>query len=216
MVDKITSRRYYDQYVIDEIEKICNALNLPRTVIDESINIFSEVAKKKLTRSRELITVVATCVYIACRKLKVPRSIDEIAEVSKVDRDSLARLYRLLVTELGLKMPVIEPEEYVESIGRQLNLSDSTIKKALQIMEIVRQKGYNVGKDPAGIAGSAIYIASLIVGEWATQKDISKVANVTDVTVRNRAKEILELLKGTPLEKEVQNINPRKKKRSVV
>ncbi|MEM1742085.1 MAG: sigma factor-like helix-turn-helix DNA-binding protein, partial [Desulfurococcaceae archaeon] len=51
------------------------------------------------------------------------------------------------------------------------------------------------GKDPAGLAAAAVYIASLELGEKRTQKEVAQVAGVTEVTVRNRYKELVKELK---------------------
>ncbi|MFB6294469.1 MAG: sigma factor-like helix-turn-helix DNA-binding protein, partial [Candidatus Nanohaloarchaea archaeon] len=50
------------------------------------------------------------------------------------------------------------------------------------------------GKAPTGIAASALYIASNIEGEKRTQKEVAEMLNVTEVTVRNRSKELVEEL----------------------
>ncbi|KXB04619.1 transcription initiation factor IIB, partial [candidate division MSBL1 archaeon SCGC-AAA382A03] len=49
-------------------------------------------------------------------------------------------------------------------------------------------------KSPSGTAAGAIYIAGLKCGERRTQKEVAEVADVTQVTVRNRYKEIAEEL----------------------
>jgi transcription initiation factor TFIIB len=50
------------------------------------------------------------------------------------------------------------------------------------------------GKDPTGLAAAAIYISGIINGERRTQREISEVAHVTEVTVRNRYKELVRKL----------------------
>jgi len=59
----------------------------------------------------------------------------------------------------------------------------------------IRDTGIGAGKDPAGIAAAAVYIACLLNNEKKTQKEIAIVAGVTEVTVRNRYKEIVKALK---------------------
>jgi len=54
--------------------------------------------------------------------------------------------------------------------------------------------GITAGKDPAGLAAVAIYVASLLENERRTQKGIAQVAQVTEVTVRNRYKELMKEL----------------------
>jgi transcription initiation factor TFIIB len=50
------------------------------------------------------------------------------------------------------------------------------------------------GRGPAGIAAAATYIASLLTDERRTQGEIAKGAHVTEVTIRNRYKELTQRL----------------------
>jgi len=51
------------------------------------------------------------------------------------------------------------------------------------------------GRGPTGIAAAALYVASLIHGEKRTQREVADVAGVTEVTIRNRYKELIKKLK---------------------
>ena len=47
---------------------------------------------------------------------------------------------------------------------------------------------------PKGLAASAIYLAAILVGERRTQREIAEVTGVTEVTVRNRYKDLVSYL----------------------
>jgi transcription initiation factor TFIIB len=67
----------------------------------------------------------------------------------------------------------------------------------LRTVEILRQSrtlGLTIGRDPLGLAAAAIYVASIMLDERRTQREIAEVARVTEVTVRNRYKEIVKKL----------------------
>ena len=189
----ITSRKDYDQIAIDELERISTELKLPKAVVDEALRILNEAAKSGYTRGRSLNISIAVSIYAACREMKVPVTIEDVARASRIDKVELGKAYRALLSKVKIEVPVMDPKDYVYRIGRMLNLPDETIKKAEEIVEEVKKAGYTVGKDPAGIAAAAIYIASL-GSEKVTQKEIAKVANVTEVTIRTRYKEIMDLL----------------------
>jgi transcription initiation factor TFIIB len=123
------------------------------------------------------------------------RTLDEIAQYTKANRKEIARCYRLLIKELDVTVPVSDPRDYVGRIASLLNLSGQTIRDAIEIIEKARQRGLTAGKDPAGLAAAALYIAAVKNGEKRTQKEIAQVAGVTEVTVRNRYKELINELK---------------------
>ena len=51
-----------------------------------------------------------------------------------------------------------------------------------------------VGKAPMGMAAAALYLACVMNGENRTQKDIAHASGVTEVTIRNRYKELKRFL----------------------
>ncbi|MGQ4871799.1 MAG: transcription initiation factor IIB, partial [Candidatus Thorarchaeota archaeon] len=66
--------------------------------------------------------------------------------------------------------------------------------RTVEILKRSREKGLTIGRDPLGLAAAAIYVASILLDERRTQREIAEVARVTEVTVRNRYKEIVRVL----------------------
>ncbi|MEM1813629.1 MAG: transcription initiation factor IIB, partial [Sulfolobales archaeon] len=140
-------------------------------------------------------SIVAAALYVACRVYKIPRTLDEISQFTKTSKKEVARCYRLLVRELSIKIPISDPADFVPRIASALGLSGSVVKKAIDILEEAKEAGLTAGKDPAGLAAAAVYIAAQMLDERRTQKDVAQVAGVTEVTVRNRYKELTTYLK---------------------
>jgi transcription initiation factor TFIIB len=69
-----------------------------------------------------------------------------------------------------------------------------TQHRAIRIINEAKKKGIVTGKDPMGLAAASLYVACVLEGERKTQKEIADVANVTEVTVRNRYKGLKESL----------------------
>jgi transcription initiation factor TFIIB len=177
-----------------EIARLIELLELPRTLIDDAMAIYRQAAEKGLVRGRSLESIAAAALYAACRMRGVPKSLDEIAEYVKGGRKEVARCYRLIVRELRIRMPIVDPTRYVGKIASALGLSPQVERRAMQILLEAKMKGLTAGKDPAGLAAAAIYIAALELGERRTQKEIASAAGVTEVTVRNRYKELVQKL----------------------
>jgi len=178
-----------------EITRLVEALGLPRSIIDDAMLIYRQAAEKGLVRGRSLESVAAAAIYAACRLRGIPKTLDEIAEYVKGGRKEVARCYRLLIRELKMRMPLADPTRFVSRIVTALGLSPKVEKRAIEILIQARRKGLTAGKDPAGLAAAAIYIAALELNERRTQKEIARAAGVTEVTVRNRYKELVQKLK---------------------
>ncbi len=178
-----------------ELIRLAEQLDLPQGVVDEAMRIYRQAAEKGLVRGRSLESIVAAALYAACRIKNIPKNLDEVARLVRGGKNEVARCYRLIVRELKMRMPIINPANYVSKIVAPLRLSPRVERRAMEILHEARKKGLTAGKDPAGLAAAAIYIAALELGERRTQKEIASAAGVTEVTVRNRYKELVQRLK---------------------
>jgi len=178
-----------------ELDRIADKLHLTEDLQEEAAEIYRKALEKGLVRGRSISAIVAASVYAACRKYDRPRSLKEIAAVSRVRKKDIARCYRLLIQELGMKMPIPDPKNYVSKIATKAGIPEKTQVEAIKLLDEMEKKGAVVGKDPIGIASAALYIACVLTGVKKTQKDIAEAAGVTEVTVRNRYKGLKEVLK---------------------
>ncbi len=96
----------------------------------------------------------------------------------------------MLLQELDVHMPLADPLTYVSKIAEKNEISGKTQGDAIAILREARRKRAAAGKDPMGLAAAALYIACLQNNEKKTQKDIAEAAGVTEVTVRNRYKDL--------------------------
>jgi len=180
---------------MSELDRISAQLSLPKSVKEEAAIIYRRAVEKGLVRGRSIEAVMAASIYAACRAQKIPRTIEEISKYTRSGRKDVARCYRLLLKETNVKIPLADAETFIPRIISELNLSGSVESKAIEIVRRAKEMALTAGKDPSGLAAAAIYIASLLEGEKKTQKEIAKAAKVTEVTVRNRYKELIKKLK---------------------
>jgi len=176
------------------LNELASRLHLPRNTRDTVLEYFRRLSGRRAIRRERVAAIVAALVYLASRLTGIPRPLDKVAKVSGVKKKEISKAYRMIRDELRIAVPVPDPEKFVISFGRELGLSGETISKAIDIIRKAKQKGVSIGRDPAGIAAAALYIATRLSGEKRTQKAVAGVAGVTEVTVRNRYREIIKLL----------------------
>jgi len=177
-----------------ELERIADQLGLPRAVKEHAASVYRKAVERGAVRGRAIESIVAAALYAACRVYKIPRTLDEISQYTKTSKKEVARCYRLLIRELGIKIPISDPSDFVPRIAAALGLSGKVVKTAIELIDKAKELGLTAGKDPAGLAAAAVYIAAQLLDERRTQKDVAQVAGVTEVTVRNRYKELISNL----------------------
>jgi transcription initiation factor TFIIB len=177
---------------LGEIDRMASALGLPENVRETASVIYRRALSDDLLPGRSIEGVATSALYAAARQAGTPRSLDEIATVSRVDKDEIARTYRYVVRELGLEIQPADPEQYVPRFASELDLSDESERRARDLLKTAKDQGVHSGKSPVGLAAAAIYAAALLTNEKVTQSEVSEVANISEVTIRNRYHELLE------------------------
>ncbi|QHS17061.1 transcription initiation factor IIB [Halopenitus persicus] len=181
---------------LGEIDRMASALGLPDNVRETASVIYRRALDEDLLPGRSIEGVSTSCVYAAARMAGVPRSLDEISDVSRVEKSEIARTYRYVVRELKLEVKPADPEQYVPRFASALELSDEAEMRAKQLLKNAKEKGVHSGKSPVGLAAAAVYAAALLTNEKTTQAAVSEVADISEVTIRNRYHELLEAEEG--------------------
>ena len=179
-------------FALSELDRDSSRLGIPRSVREDAAIIYRSAAKNKLIRGRSIEVVVASALYAACRRCNIPRTLDEIAIASNVSKKQVGKTYRFLSRELNIKLKPTSPSDYISRFASKLGLSGEVQAKAIEIINKAVTAGLSSGKGPTGVAAAALYIASLLLGERKTQKEVSEISGVTEVTIRNRYKELSE------------------------
>jgi len=171
-----------------ELDRLKDKLAVGDPVIEKAAYIYRKALEKGLVRGRSISALIASALYAACRDTETPRTLKDISNSSNIKRKDIARCYRLLLRELNLKMPVVNPIKCVARIASKASLSEKTKRDASKILKTAEEMKISAGKDPMGLAAAALYVACVTNGESKTQRDVAEAAGVTEVTIRNRYK----------------------------
>lgn len=181
-------------FALSEITKISNNLNLPKNILETASVIYRKAVKERLIRGRSIQGVTTAALYLACRQCGLPRTLDEISQASMVNKKEVGRSYRFLIKELNYSIPPLRPSQYITKFSNQLTMQGKVEEIAHKILTSAKELKLTSGRGPTGIAAAASYIASVLTGERKTQREIAEIAQVTEVTIRNRYKELVERL----------------------
>jgi transcription initiation factor TFIIB len=174
----------------EQLDRIKEKLGLSDIVSEKAAYIYRKVHERGIIRGRTIDGILAAAVYSAGREMETARTLKDIAVVSNLKRKDIARCYRLLVFELDIRIPVVDPKKCIARVANKLNMSEKTKHQAMNIMEKVVNKKITAGKDPNSMAATVLYVSSMKADEKILQKDIAAASGVTEVTLRNRLKDL--------------------------
>ena len=182
------------QQAFTMLSRIKDRLGLPNHVTEKAAYTYRKAQERGLIRGDTIGSVLAASIYVAARQSGVLRTLDDISKISDLKTGEVARSYRRIMSELDIKVPLIDVKKYIIKVANNLNFDEKIKRKALELVEHAQKKNLIVGKDPMSIAASIIYLVNLSESKPTTQAEIAKAAGVTEVTVRNRSKELREKL----------------------
>ena len=184
--------------VLTKIGEICQNISLSKNVLETASIIYRNLDERIDVKGKSVASISAATIYMACKQCEVVRSLDEICEGScspneiKAKAKLAARYYRTMVMEMGTaNAPVVTMDKYISKIANLTKTDVRVERLALEIAEKTKNSNLADGKAPNGIASAYLYVASVLLGQSVLQRDVSSIAGVTEVTIRNRCKEIL-------------------------
>ncbi|HZC88862.1 MAG TPA: transcription initiation factor IIB [Nitrososphaera sp.] len=180
-----------------EIRRITEILGIGTPVAERAAYIYRKALEKGLIRGRSITGIVAATIYIACKDTGTPRSMHEIQQViGNADRKNISYYYKFLLREMKIHVPLPVPTNSISRIADKAHLSEKTVRKAREILEIIGDNALLSGKNPVSLAAASLYLATIETGEYTTQLRVAIAADVSTVTIRKRCLEIIELVKA--------------------
>jgi transcription initiation factor TFIIB len=179
----------------NELDKLKYKLGLPDAVIERTAYVYRKAQQRRLVRGRTINAILAAASYIACRDLNVPKTLKEVAAASSLKLKTLSKSYRVLVFKLNISTPpVIDPMKCIVKVANNADLNENTKRQAMDVMNNLTKREISAGKHPMALAATVLYVSCLNTGENETQTDIADAAGITEVTLRNRYKDLEDKL----------------------
>ncbi len=173
-----------------QLDTLKDKLGLPSAVIEKTAYIYRKAQRNRLVLGRSISAALLAAIYASCREMGIPRTLTEIARKSNVKRKSVAKCYRQLLLELDLMIPMADPMKCLTTVANKAKVSEKTKHHAINLMTTVIEYEISAGKDPMGLAATVIYASCVKTGEMKTQKEVANAADITDMTLRTRLKDL--------------------------
>ena len=191
-----TSRGHERNLVVAllELDRISGTLGFNRTAREEAATIYRMSVERGLVRGRSIDAMVAASLYLMNQKLQLARSLENIVEATRCSRKEVSKAHKIIKSSLGIRTSIPEPGMYIGRFCSDLELPISVEQRSHEVIALAKEKELTHGRSPMGVAAAAIYIAGRIENSVRTQREIADISNVTEVTIRNRYKEIVSHL----------------------
>ena len=177
-----------------KLNTISAELSLPEYVKKDALVIFKTAVDQGINVGRSNLSMLYGAVYASCLMHCIPKTPLEVIRYSEVSKKQMLRAYKLLKENLGIKVCLVDPADFVPRFGSRLKLKQSTITLAIEIVRKLKGKMVMSGKHPQTIVASALYLASKLNKDKRTQREVSNATGVIEVTIQRTIKLIVKVL----------------------
>ena len=180
---------------MSEMEKLKDKLALSDAIIEQAMQMYQKIIKRKRTKGYLIKGNVGACIYASCRIIQTPRTMDVIAKTIDTEKREIRRSYKMIFNELGLGIEPPDPTKYVPRIASIIGFSEKTRLEAIKMIEHAKKTGKITGKHPRGVAAGALHIAGFKTGEPKSEKIIAEKSSIDIGTLIERSKYFEEISK---------------------
>ncbi|EWG07065.1 MAG: Zinc finger TFIIB-type domain-containing protein [Candidatus Aramenus sulfurataquae] len=169
-------------------------LGLPEFVKETAALILRKLVETGLARRIDMYTLVAAVLYYSCQINNIPRHLQEIRNRYGLNSSELWKALQR-VQEVSKKVqnfrPKVKPVVYIPEILDKLGLPQQVAIKSAEIVDIMYKTGLTSGKGYLALSAASVYLISTLLDVKKTQKEVAEALGITEVTIRNRYKEII-------------------------
>jgi transcription initiation factor TFIIB len=187
-----------------ELDTVKDKLTLPDSVIEKTAYIYRKAQERGLVRGRTISAMLAAAIYISCRQAGVGKTLKDIAQGTNVKPKTLSQSYRILLTELDIKTPMLDPMRCIVKVANKMQIDERVTRQGMDIMHTAIRKEASAGKNPMGLAAAVLYISFLnnninnnvhnknneSNNNKRSQTSFAQAAGITDVTLRHSIKDL--------------------------
>ena len=175
---------------------VCSKLRLPKVVKEQAGLLLRKFQAANILKNRKIPELVAVAVITSAKVYGIAIDSKMVFRIVGITRDAYWKALMYISKKAGdiIKMRVADPSIYVPKISRQLGLPSQVTSLAIILLRKLKDLGALDGKGPSGMAAASVYVAGIVLDHKRTQKEIAEAVGKTEVTVRNRYKDIVEKL----------------------
>jgi len=170
-------------------------LGLPSVVTAEAERIYRDARQRGAFRGRSLGASAGACLYAACRRFSIPRTLTEVASALGARRAEVGRTFKVVQREVAASIPSVGTRAFLARYAEELALSPSVRSTVEAMLDEADRSPELSGLSPHGLVAALIYIATERGGERRSRAELARVSDVTEVTLRSTGR-LVERLFG--------------------
>ncbi len=170
-------------HVFDNISTNSGNHGLPSCIIEEAKALYKQMSENKITRGENKNGMIATSIYMSCKKHNVPRSSKEIAKIFNIKNTTMTKGCKRFQDILRLNTDSCVPEDFINRFGSKINIPPDIREMGRTIMKKVDEIGLLTENTPPSVAASVLFMLINICDLGVSKKELSDACGISQVTI---------------------------------
>ncbi|CAI6534176.1 AIS_HP2_G0021120.mRNA.1.CDS.1 [Saccharomyces cerevisiae] len=176
-----------------KLRAVSYALHIPEYITDAAFQWYKLALANNFVQGRRSQNVIASCLYVACRKEKTHHMLIDFSSRLQVSVYSIGATFLKMVKKLHItELPLADPSLFIQHFAEKLDLADKKIKVVKDAVKLAQRMSKDwmfEGRRPAGIAGACILLACRMNNLRRTHTEVVAVSHVAEETLQQRLNE---------------------------
>jgi transcription initiation factor TFIIB len=193
---------YKEKSLMEELYKIqdkCRQYNITQSIIDTSKILYKKVndskhtkgtrkGKNRIMRCINRRSMIAACVFYACKLQNEPRSPKEIADIYSLEIKHVNKGYRKFMDFINLEelqhtFTSSKSTDFIKRFADKLDMDEKYIKYATEISNNINKLDLASTHEPPSVAAGCLLLVVNMYSLSINKKQISEVFGISDVTI---------------------------------
>jgi len=183
-------RSLYEIFELLTINSVINGLN--KMIIDEAKTLYKNFCDIKIGRNDNKKALVASCIYVACKLNKVPRSPKEIAQIFNLPASSITKCQKRLQEVMHIDVKCSTAADFIGRYCSHLSLDQEFQNLCKDVVHIVEHMDLASENTPPSTAVSVICFCMSLCHIKRDKNDIVKKCDTSQITINKCVKRFEE------------------------
>ncbi|XP_050220972.1 transcription initiation factor IIB-like [Mercurialis annua] len=177
----------------ESISRMAERLSIGKSSRIRADEIYKNLLDKKSCKGKNVKSILAACLFVACKESKMPRTAKEICSVAQgVSRKEINRAADFIKkhTEIDVIATAgcLNGSGLVRRFCSNLGMKNQDMKAVQEALE--NSKEVDIRRSPCSILAAIIFIIAQLSGQKIAIRDIAMASQVAEQTIKKSYKDI--------------------------
>jgi transcription initiation factor TFIIIB Brf1 subunit/transcription initiation factor TFIIB len=192
--------------VLERIQTKCKKYGVSQSIIDSAKILYKKVSDSKHIRGKRkgknMImrcinrrSMIASCVFYACKMQREPRSPKEIADIYDLEIKHVHRGCRKILDYIDLNSTFYQIKnsqaaDFIERLSKKLDIDKKFIEISKDVCNNIHKLDIASTHEPPSVAAGCILLVATNYNLPINKKQISEIFDISDVTISKTYRKI--------------------------